>query len=238
MLTTNILEVNVNAVGRKTLQRIMRAFLLVVETRVVSKLLDESQLLVRANTTNNRKALLLGDLSNDLSDSTSRRADKDGLTLLGLANLVQTAPGSEAGHAQRTQEQRQIQVMRVVNLPHHARLRVLHARIFPNGHKRQHGVTLREVRVVALQNLGGDGVGHGLAQLEGGSVGLNAGVAHLAAHVRVVGGIEDGEDETAFGRGLNVEGDILDGEMLSRDGEAGGDLLVDEGLVWCHDECV
>lgn len=97
-------------------------------------------------------------------------------------------------------------------------------------------VALGKVWAVALEDLADGAVGDRPVQLEGGGVGLCAGFAHATALVGVEGGVEDLNDQAALRSIVEVNGAVLDGEVLASYRETGGDLLEDESLVLGHDE--
>jgi hypothetical protein len=173
VLTTDVLEVNIDTVGGETRKSILRALLLVVEASIETKLLgDEVKLSIVANGTNNSQTLTLGNLANDLTNSTSSRANEDSLALLGLTNLVKTRPGGETRHTQRTEEKTKVKVMRVldlsqVNLGNGV---LLNTDIFGDGEVAGNEVALGKVRSVALDDLAKSAVDDGVVDLKGGSV--------------------------------------------------------------------
>lgn len=235
VITADILKVNVDSIGGEPLEGSGGGLLLVVEARVEAQLLgDEVELLVGSDGSNDGQALALGDLADDLADGTGGGADEDGLTLLGLADPVKAGPGGQARHAQRAEEQGQVEAVGVLDLADHGGLGVLDAGVLRNGDVGDDGLALGEAGRVALEDGGDDRVGDALADLEGRRVRLDAGVAHLAAQVRIEGGVEDLEDEAALGGRVNVDGSVLDSEMLPGHGHARGDLLEDERLVGGH----
>lgn len=116
-LTANVLVVDINSIGSQPLQGIRRVLLLVVRAGVKAELLgDELQLLVGTHGADDPQALVLRDLADDLADRASRTADEDGLALLGLADLEETRPGRQAGHAEVPDEDPQVEVVRVADL--------------------------------------------------------------------------------------------------------------------------
>ena len=236
VLTADVLVVDIDALGREALERIERLLLLVVEAAVEAEVLeDEVELLVGADGTNDLEALALGDLADDLADGAGSRADKDGLALLGAADLVVRRPGGQTGHAEGTEEETEVlEVVRVLNLvlDSLADLLLGEGGILGDGQVGDDEVALLVVGVGGLEDLGDGVVGDGLVEVVGGSVGLGVGLPHAATLVGVERGIEDGEDEAALGGiGGGVEALVLDDEMLTRDGVVRGDLLEDEGLV-------
>lgn len=246
VLTTDVLIVDINTVRRKALEGIERLLLLVVEAAIEAELVeDKVELVVAADGADDLESLTLGDLTDDLTNSASGRADEDGLALLGPTDLVVRRPGGQTGHAEGTEEETEVlEVVRVLDLVLHglADLLLGQGGILGDGQVGNHEVALLVVGVVGLEHLGDGGVGDGVIEVIRGSVGLGAGVAHAAALVRVEGGVEDGKNQTARGSGgVGVEALVLDDEMLTRDGVVRGDLLEDEGLVgvtghfgWCY----
>ena len=239
VLGTDVLEVDVDTVGRQTLEGIGGGLLLVVEAGVETELLgDEVELLVGADGADDAEAFALGDLADDLADGTGGGAEEEGLALLGLANLVESRPASETRHTEGTEEVSEVEVMRVLDLPDHPRLGVCDNGVLSDGNETNHKVTLLVLlRLIGLDDLTDTCVHDNVAGVEGGGVGLGVGIAHLAAEVRVERGILDLEDEAAGRESgvFDVERTVLDDEVLAGDGEAGGELLVDERLVLDHD---
>lgn len=173
VVATDVLEVNVDTVGGEARKSILGALLLVVEASIETELLgNEVKLGIITNGANNSETLTLGNLANDLANSTSRRADKDSLTLLGLTNLVKTRPGGETRHTQRTEEETKVKVMRVLDLSHVdlGKGVLLNADIFSDGKVGCDEIALGEVRGVALDNLAKSAVDDGVVDLESGSV--------------------------------------------------------------------
>lgn len=250
VLTTDVLVVNVNTLRSQPLEGIERLLLLVVEAAIEAELVDdEVKLLVGADGADNLQALALGDLANDLADSTGSTADEDGLAGLGLANLLVRRPSGQTGHAEGTEEEAEVlKAVLVVDLglDNLADLGLGEGGILGNGQMGNNEVTGLVVGVVGLEDLGDGVVGDGATELVSGSVGLDAGVTHAAALVGVEGGPEDGDGHTARGRsGIGVEATVLDDDVLAGDGVSLGDLLEDESLVvggshfdvWCVDFC-
>lgn len=238
MLGADVFPVDIDALRCQPLQRIKRLLLLVVEATVEAQLLgDELELGIRSNRSDNLESLLLGDLADDLAHSTSRRADEDGLALLGLADLVESSVGRQTGHTEGTEEVGQLEVVRVVDLPDALHHLLGDADVLGEGKVAEDGLALLEVWVVGLEHLG-DGVVHdGRVEVEGGCVGRGAGFTHLAAEVRVVRGVADLDNQAAGWCCLiEVNWSVLDDDVLARHGCAGGHLLEDESLVLCHDE--
>ncbi|KAI6764409.1 hypothetical protein HG530_008198 [Fusarium avenaceum] len=237
VVTTDVLEVDVDTVRGEAGEGVLGALLLVVETVVEAELLgDEVELSIVTDGSDNSETLTLGDLTDDLANSTSGRADEDGLALLGLTDLVKTRPGGETGHTQRSKEETEVEVVRVLDLSQVdlGDSLLVQTDVLGDGEETNDEVTLGEVRVVALDNLAQAAVHDSIVDLESGSVGLDGCVAHLAAQVRVERGIEKLNDETALGSLLDIDGTVLDDKMLTGHGKASGDLLVNESLVLCH----
>lgn len=236
MITSNILEVNIDTVGSKSRQRILWLLLLVVKSVVKAKLLDQFQLLIRADRANDTETLALGDLADDLSYGASSRTDEDGLTLLGLSNFMQTRPSSQTRHSKRAKEQGKVEVVRVVDLAGWAKSTLLDADILGDGDIGNDEIAFGKVGVVALEDLGNGAVDNGILYLEGRAVRLDLGVAHLSAQIRVEGGIDVFEDQSTLGCLLiEINGTILNCEVLSCYRETSGDLFKDEGFVLGHD---
>lgn len=244
MLTTDVLVVDIDTLGRQPLEGIERLLLLVVEAAIEAELFDdEVQLLVAADGANDLETLALGDLADDLADGTGSTADEDGLALLGLADLLVRRPSGQAGHAKGTEEEAEVlEVVLVVDLGLHkladnathdlTDLLLGEGGILGDGQVGNHQVAGLVVGVVGLENLGDGVVGDGPVEGVSGSVGLDAGVTHAAALVGVEGGVEDGDGHTTRGRsGVGVEATVLDDEVLTRDGVARGNLLEDKSLV-------
>jgi len=173
MITADVLEVNIDTVGGETGKSVLRALLLIVETSIEAKLLgDEVKLSIITNGTNNSETLTLGNLTNDLTNSTSSRANEDSLALLRLTNLVKTRPGGKTRHAQRTEEKTKVKVMRVLDLSQVdlGKGVLVNADVFGDGEVAGDEIALGEVRGVALDDLAQSAVDDGIVDLEGGGV--------------------------------------------------------------------
>lgn len=182
MLSADVLKVNVDTVGCKSGKSLLGALLLVVEGGIKSKLLgDEVELLIRTDGADNCQAFSLGHLANNLTHSTSSGADKDGLALLRLADLVQTSPSGESWHSERSQEQGEVQVVGVVDLSGSCHAVLGHARVLGNGKIRHDEIALCKIRGVALEDLCDGVVCDWLANLESRRIRLDARVSHLAS---------------------------------------------------------
>lgn len=239
-LATDVLVVNIDAVGRQPLQRIGSRLLLVVRAGIETKLFgDEVQLIIRTHAANDGKTLVLGDLADDLAHSSCSAADEDGLPLLGLANLVQGRISRQAGHAQGADKEREVEVVRVVELEHALpgdqllrRVRVL-SDVDEGGNQ----VALLEIRAIGLEDLGDAVARHRPVQVEGWRVGLDAWVPHSRTHVGIEAADEILEDQAALGDSIQINGSVLGHEVLPGHWEALRDLLEDEGLVRCRHAC-
>lgn len=89
-LTSDVLEVDVDSLRSKLLQRLLVRGGLVVEGMVELELvLDELGLLVAADGADHGEPLVLGELADDLADGSRGGRDEDGLALLGLSDLVE-----------------------------------------------------------------------------------------------------------------------------------------------------
>jgi hypothetical protein len=238
VLTTNILIVDVNAVGSESGEGIGRLLVLVVEGGVETEVVDDVVLLlVVADGANDLEALVLGNLTNELADSTRGGADEDGLALLGLTNGVKARVGGEARHAESTDEELGIEIVGVVELAGGVGLVLGDDAVLGSILHHDDSVTGLELVVVGLED-GRDGhVGDGLAEGKGGRVRLDAGITHAAALVGVEADVVVLGGDAALGRGLvDVELGRLDGQVLAGDGVSLGHLFEDQSLVLNHFE--
>lgn len=224
VVTADVLEVNIDALGCQARQSVEGALLLIVETSIEAELLnDKVELGVGADGADDAQALVLGELADNLADGASGRADKDGLTGLGAADLLQARVRRQARHAQRAQEHTQVKIRRVLDLFDASGRGVRDHTVLGDGQERLDEVALLEVRVGGLQDPRERPVQHGPVQLEGWRVRLHGRVPHPAPQVRVVGGVEDLEDQAALRRVLvDVEGPVLDSEVLPGLGHSRG----------------
>lgn len=235
-LTTDVLVVNVNSIGSQTGQGVTGLLLLVVEASVKAESLgDVLELLVVTNTANDLESFVLGQLADNLANGTAGGRNEDGLALLGLANLVERAPGGKTGHAKSTNEVRGVQAEGVLDVLDALSLLGVKGSVLLDGKHADNDVTWLELGVVALQDLADDTVVDGLVQLERGEVGLDLGIPHTAALVGVQGCIVVLEGDAA-GRGssIDVKTAVLDGEVNAGLGNASGRVLEDEALVLNH----
>lgn len=173
VIATDVLEVNIDTVRGETRKSILGALLLVVETSIEAKLLgDEVKLSIITNGTNDSETLTLGNLTNDLANGTSSRANEDSLALLGLTDLVKTRPGGETRHTQRTKEETKIKVVWVLDLSqvNLGKGVLVNANVFGDGEVAGDEIALGEVRGVALDDLAKSSVDDGVVDLKGGSV--------------------------------------------------------------------
>lgn len=238
VLTTDVLVVDVDTVRSQAGKSISGLLVLVVEAAVEAQFLgDVLQLLVRSDTANDLETLVLGNLTNQLANSTACRRDEDGLTLLGLTDLIKRRVGGQTGHAQGTKVDTDVfNSQRVLK---HAEgssgLLAVQGDVLLNGDVADDDVALLVGIIVGADNLGDGAAVEGLVEVEGRSVGLNVSRAHTATHVRVEAGVERLHDDTVFGSGhVGVIGGGLDGKVLTGDGVSLGDLLEDKRLVGGH----
>ena len=237
MLTTDVLVVDVDTVGGQAGQGIGGLLVLVVESCIEAQIFDDVvQLVIRADTADDLEALVLGNLADELTDSTTGRGDKDGLTLLGLADLVERRVGRETGHTQGTEEDTDIfNSQGVLNTANSANLLTVQSNILLDGDEANDQVALLVAGVVGADDLGNGAAVEGLSEVEGGSVGLDISRAHTAAHVGVVAGVDGLHDDAVVGGGhVGVIGGGLNGNVLAGGGITLGDLLEDESLVGSH----
>ena len=237
VLTTDVLVVDVDTVGGQAGQGIGGLLVLVVESRVEAQIFDDVvQLVIRADTADDLEALVLGNLANELTDSTTGRGNKDGLTLLGLADLVERRVGRETGHTQGTEEDTDIfNSQGVLNTANSANLLTVQSNILLDGDEANDQVALLVAGVVGADDLGNGAAVEGLSEVEGGSVGLDISRAHTAAHVGVIAGVDGLHDDAVVGGGhVGVIGGGLNGNVLAGGGITLGDLLEDESLVGSH----
>lgn len=174
---------------------------------------------------------MLGDLADDLADGAGGAADEDGLALLGLADLVQRRPARQAGHAELADEQARLEVVGVLDLGDPGDGLGGDVGVLGDGDHGDGEVALLELGRGGPDDLDDAAVGDGGAEGDAGRVRLDGDVAHAAAQVRVEGGDEDLDDEAALGHGVQVDGAVLDDDVLPGHGLALGQLLQDEGLV-------
>ena len=243
VLASDVLEVDVDALGREALERIGRLLRLVVEAAVEAELLgDEVELVVGADGADDAEPLVLGDLADDLADGAGGAADEDGLAALGLADLVQGGVGGQAGHAEGAEEEARLEAVGVVELLGRGDLVdaldggvQVDLDVLLEGAEGLDQVADGVVGRVRLEHARDGVVDEGLAQLKGGRVRLGVGLAHAAPQVRVIRRVQHLGRDAALGRGcVCVEADVLNGQVLARDGEALGHLLEDQGLVDDH----
>lgn len=122
VITTNILIYHIQPLGRQPLKRLSTWLLGVVEALIRTQLLNDILgLLVRANTANNPHAFLLGQLDDNLANSTRRGVDPDGLSRFGLDKAVEGVPGGLTRKAERADPMTQIEVVLVLDFPDHVR---------------------------------------------------------------------------------------------------------------------
>ena len=105
MLAANIVEIDVDALGRSGLhggQQIAAGA--IVDDMIDAEALQPCALVVTAGAGDHGAALQLGNLRDDAANGTGGTGDKHHVTGLGLADLRQAGPGGEAGHAEHAQE--------------------------------------------------------------------------------------------------------------------------------------
>ena len=234
VLAADVLVVDVDTLGGEAGESFGRLLLLVVETTIKAKLLEDVvELLVRANGTDDPETLVLGELADELADGTAGSGDEDGLTLLGLANGIQRRVGSQTGHAQRTKEHTDIlNAQRVLELANALQVLLVERNVLLDGDVANDEVALLERVGVGADDLGNAGALNGLVQFKGRSIRLGLGGAHAATHVGVEAGVEGLENDAIAGSGnVGVIGGVLNGEVLTRNGVPLGDFLEDERFV-------
>ena len=238
LLAADVLVVDVDAVGGQAGERVRGLLGLVVEAVVeVQLVLDELELLVVTDRADHPEALVLGKLSDELSDGAGRGGDEDGLALLGLSDLVEGGPGGQTGHAEGTKEELGVEVVGVLELADSLDGRGVKEGVLLNWCDAEcdQNLALLEVLVVRLDDLEDAAVCDGRVHLEGRRVRLLAGVTHAATLVGVERCVEVLDDKTALGDLLvKVELAGLNCEMLARNRPAHRLLLEDESLVLNH----
>jgi hypothetical protein len=187
--TSDILEVDVDTLRGELRQCLAVADLFVVKRLVEFELLlDELRLGVAADGTNYPQALALGQLADNLADSSRGGGDEDGLALLGLSDLVERGAGQklvscllssdwgeyilggQSGHAQSAEVVAQRQVVLVVDLLEALQLVLEDHGVVLGSDMANDKLALLEVRVLALDDLGDSLVGDRAAQRESGDV--------------------------------------------------------------------
>lgn len=238
LLATDVLVVDVNALGSQALESLERLLGLVVEAAVEAELLgDEVELLVVADGADDGQALVLGELADELADGAGGGGDEDGLALLGDADVVEGRVGSETRHAEWAEEELGVEVVGVLDHVGGLGDFLGENSVLCGGglEERADLVAGLELGVVALEDGGDAAVGDGRVQFKSGSVGLDVGRAHAATLVGVEGDVVDLDGDAAGGRGLlGVEAIVLDGDVLAGDDLLAGVGDVCEGLVLHH----
>src|SRR5262249_4757241 len=103
----DVLEVDVDAIGTRGLQRGLQIVGLVVEARVEPELVDDVPALLRGSGDANRPASFdLRKLADDRTDGPRRGGDDDGFARLRLTDVQQSDVGRHARHAQDAQRRR------------------------------------------------------------------------------------------------------------------------------------
>jgi hypothetical protein len=240
VLTTNVLVVDVDTVGSKSGESIGRLLVLVVECTVETEVVgDVVLLLIVTDGTDDLQPLVLGDLANELADGTRSSTDEDGLALLGLTNGVEARVGGKTGHAEGTDEELGVEVVRVFELASRGSLVLGDDAVLGSVLHHDNSIAGLELVVVGLENGRDTRVGDGLAESKGRGVGLDAGITHAATLVGVEADVVVLDGEATLRRCLlDIELGRLDGQVLAGNGEALGDLLEDQCLVLNHCVCV
>jgi hypothetical protein len=240
VLTTNVLVVDIDTVGSKSGESIGRLLVLVVECAVETEVVgDVILLLVVTDGTDDLQALVLCDLANELADSTRGSTDEDGLALLGLTNGVKARVGGKTGHAEGTDEELGVEIVRVLELASRGSLVLGDNAVLGSVLHHDNSIAGLELVVVGLENGRDTRVGDGLAESKGRGVGLDAGITHTATLVGVEADVVVLDCEATLRRCLlDIKLGRLDSQVLAGDGEALGDLLEDQCLVLNHCVCV
>ena len=105
MLAANIVEIDVDALGRSGLhggQQIAAG--VIVDDIIDAEALQPCALVVTAGAGDHGAALQLGNLRDDAANGTGGTGDKHHVTGLGLADLGEAGPSGEAGHTEHAQE--------------------------------------------------------------------------------------------------------------------------------------
>lgn len=167
VLASNVLVVNVNAVWCQSLEAVCWLLLLVVEGAVEAKLFVKVlELLVIADGSDNLQTLVLGQLSDELTNSTGSSADEDGLALLGLTNSIETAVGGQTGHSESTGEDLGVDLQRVVKDAEAASLCFFYYTVFLAVLHTNDDIASLELGVVGFQDGAHAVVGDWLAEGE------------------------------------------------------------------------
>ena len=225
-LAADILEIGIDAL--RTLLVEHRAYIalgLVVEAGVVARLAHRPlALLLVAGAAHDPGAGELGELARHLADRAGRRRDEHRLARLGLADVPDAVPGSEARHAEhaeigRQRQARGVDLAQALAVMDRVRRPVQHA---------HHDVALGVARVLRLDDLADRAAGQRLVELEGRRVGAQLG--HARPHVGIERQETLGDQDLALGKGGQRNG--LGAEAVLGDvalGAPGEDDLLDVG---------
>ena len=98
LLPTHVIIIHIHPLRRQPSQRILRLLPLVVESTIEPQVVDDvPHLLVAPRRADDSQSLPLGELAYDLADCARGAADEDGLSRLGLADLVEGGVRCESG---------------------------------------------------------------------------------------------------------------------------------------------
>src|SRR6185437_340546 len=176
----DILEIDVDAVGRRVGERALQIVAAVVDTGVETQLRHHVvAFLPAAGDADDAAARQLGELADDAADRARRRRDHDGVARLGLADIEKPDPGGDAGHADHAEMGRERLHARI-DL---AQIAAVGDRVLLPAGMGGDGVAHRKSRILRLDDFAHPLAGHDLADLRLGGVGAR--VVHAAAHIGV-----------------------------------------------------
>ena len=115
-VAADILEVQIDAVGGQTVQRLADILVLVIDGRVEAEFVGQPGALLRtARDADDATPALFGDLPRDGAHRAGGRRDDDGLAFLGLQHIGDAEIGGQTGHAEHGHIGRQRQAGRAVD---------------------------------------------------------------------------------------------------------------------------
>ena len=172
VLSTDVLVVDVDTLGSEMSKGISGLLVLVVEAAIEAERLgDVLELLVRADGSNDAQTLVLGELADQLADSSTGSGDEDGLALLGLADLVQRRVCGQTGHAEGTEEDTNVlEAKGVVQLLDAGQLLLAKGDVLLDWDVANDQVTFLVTGIVGAHDLTNGTAVNGLVEGEGGGV--------------------------------------------------------------------
>src|SRR5690606_11226953 len=194
-LAADIFEVDVDAIGAGCPELAFESLVTVVDGGIEAQLVHHIvTLVVGAGDADHATALELSDLADYAADRTGRGRNHHGFTFLGLPQLQQADVGGEAWHAQYAQggaDGREVRIQPAQPLAVGQRIELPAA-------AGEHDVSFLPVRVAGGDDLADRAAFHDFADLD--RLGVGAGGAHAAAHIRVEGQINGFQQHLAFAR--------------------------------------